>query len=182
MPTGHESTIPITIKLVKELNPKTIIDVGIGFWKYGLLFREYLWCMNGKILPAESELRIMGIEAEPRYIYHQEAWYDHIYIGDVVTFMLQYQDTPVDELDMVNLVFMADVFEHLTKGDALNVLAFFKERSKAIVIMTPLRFFESHVEGFPTENHRSHWTVQEFNDLGFEAFVENDVLFARWRR
>ena len=36
----------MVLNLVTEQKPKTILDVGIGYGKYGVLFREYLDIWN----------------------------------------------------------------------------------------------------------------------------------------
>ena len=41
MPSSRPNTIPTVIHLVKQFQPKSILDVGIGFGKWGHLFREY---------------------------------------------------------------------------------------------------------------------------------------------
>ncbi len=41
MPSSRPNTIPTVIHLVRQLKPKSILDVGVGFGKWGHLFREY---------------------------------------------------------------------------------------------------------------------------------------------
>jgi ubiquinone/menaquinone biosynthesis C-methylase UbiE len=42
MPTSYLNNIPDIITAIKSQNPKSILDVGCGFGKYGFLIREYL--------------------------------------------------------------------------------------------------------------------------------------------
>ena len=42
MPTGNKYVIVPMIKLIEQINPKSVFDVGIGFGKWGFLLREYL--------------------------------------------------------------------------------------------------------------------------------------------
>ena len=41
MPSSRPNTIPTVIHIVKQLRPSSILDVGVGFGKWGHLFREY---------------------------------------------------------------------------------------------------------------------------------------------
>lgn len=42
MPTSWYQAIPAILTQVKKLEPATILDIGVGFGKYGLLFRDVL--------------------------------------------------------------------------------------------------------------------------------------------
>ena len=42
MPTSHSGQINTIVDLIISINPKKILDVGIGHGKYGFLTREYL--------------------------------------------------------------------------------------------------------------------------------------------
>ena len=41
MPSSRPNAIPTTVHVVRQLDPASILDVGVGFGKWGLLFREY---------------------------------------------------------------------------------------------------------------------------------------------
>jgi hypothetical protein len=41
MPSSRPTTIPVVIHLLRQIRPRSILDVGIGFGKWGHLFREY---------------------------------------------------------------------------------------------------------------------------------------------
>ncbi len=42
MPLSFAQAIPVIIEQVAHLKPSSILDVGIGFGKYGVLLREVL--------------------------------------------------------------------------------------------------------------------------------------------
>lgn len=42
MPTSHFYQLDQLTELIFILNPKSILDIGVGFGKYGFLAREYL--------------------------------------------------------------------------------------------------------------------------------------------
>ena len=48
MPTSVPYCVPVIASIARQLRPKSVLDVGVGFGKYGYLFREYLdvWDMH----------------------------------------------------------------------------------------------------------------------------------------
>lgn len=42
MPSSFHEALSIVVPFVIDLAPVRILDVGVGFGKYGFLFREYL--------------------------------------------------------------------------------------------------------------------------------------------
>ena len=42
MPSSAPDVIPAVVNLVWELAPRSILDIGAGNGKYGVLFRDYL--------------------------------------------------------------------------------------------------------------------------------------------
>jgi len=42
MPTSHPFQLDDIVQLIIETAPLSILDIGVGFGKYGLLAREYL--------------------------------------------------------------------------------------------------------------------------------------------
>src|SRR5262245_23881925 len=73
MPSSRPNTIPTVIHLIRQLKPQSILDVGIGFGKWGHLFREYTDIHEAEHEPARYErqnwrVRIDGIEGFARYV------------------------------------------------------------------------------------------------------------------
>ncbi len=42
MPTSHLYQISDILEIISLIRPRSVLDVGVGFGKYGLLAREYL--------------------------------------------------------------------------------------------------------------------------------------------
>ena len=147
MPSSNIACAPAIIHLAWEAHPQSVLDIGPGRGKYGLLLREYLG-MN---------LRVDACEVEASYrtpllsaIYHKVYPVDARILSD-------------ETLELYDLVLMADVIEHIPKADALALL----DRIPGIVVIcTPRDYFEQHIPGVPSEDHVSHWTVQDFADTG----------------
>lgn len=150
MPSSNLNMAIDAVVLAEALAPKTILDIGPGNGKFGLLMREYLHY--------DIE-RLDCIEAEPTYI-ERFRWlhciYDNVYQGDAL-------DMTEEELAPYELVMMHDVIEHMEKKAALRLL----DRIRgAVTILTPEKFFTQHVPGVPSEDHVSHWLPKDFADTG----------------
>lgn len=146
MPSSNIALALDCIALVDQVPHDTVLDIGPGHGKYGLLLREYL---NVPIV------RLDAIEAEASYVARfpwLECIYDRVVVGDG-------SDMHEVDLDPYDVVMLYDVIEHIKKAAALELL----DRIRGCVcIVTPVEFFTQHVDGVPSEDHVSHWTVDEF--------------------
>lgn len=155
MPTSNLALAPSVIHLVHLAQPhRTVLDVGPGRGKYGLLLREYL---------SEPPEVIDAVEVEPSYVSDRlKAVYDRLFVFDVRRFGL-------NDFALYDVVLMVDVIEHLTKDDGLDLLARIPNR---VVICTPAEFF-SNGPGLPeSEEHRSVWSLEDF---GAVRTIEHDM-------
>lgn len=155
VPTSALEVAPVVLYLVETADPhETVLDVGPGRGKYGLLLREYL---------NAPPRRIDAVEAEPSYVDDRlRALYDDVLVGDVL-------DVPAEALEPYDVVLLVDVIEHLEKADGLELLSRIPGR---IVISTPVDFFSNGPGLPPSEEHRSHWTRADFDEL--DRPVEED--------
>jgi hypothetical protein len=162
VPSSFYDAIPVVLAFVTGLRPASVLDVGIGFGKYGLLFREYLdvdTAPDGAdpFDPAARRVRIDGIEAHPPYVTPlQRAIYDAIHVGDALAVL--------PGLPRYDLVFAADVLEHFTRADGERFLAeATAHAAQGVLIVTPaLDIEQSPVFGNVHETHRSFWTPADF--------------------
>jgi len=143
MPTSEQRQIPPVCDVLADEQPATVLDVGAGYGKYGLLAREF-----------GGATRVDAIDAvEPRF-----PVYDHVYRGD-----LRALDTllPADA-PHYDLALFIDVIEHLEKADAWKFLDTLTRRARKVLITTPWGFRPQQIEGMPWETHRSGWYPWEF--------------------
>ena len=88
MPSSRPNTIPTVIHLARQLQPGSILDVGIGFGKWGHLFREYTDINAAEKDPGRYQrknwrVRIDGIEGHPAYVTPMHRYlYNDIHRGD----------------------------------------------------------------------------------------------------
>jgi hypothetical protein len=184
MPSSRPDSIPAVISLVWQISPASILDVGVGFGKWGGLFREYTDIIlserdTDRYDKPNWKVTIEGIEAFPRYLTMLHAYaYDRIHTGDV-------RDV-LPTLGKYDLVFMGDMIEHLPKPDGMRVIKqALNQSAHYVIITTPRR--ETGQEALCNnqyEVHRALWHPRDFVGLGScdIAVLPNDILLAIFRK
>jgi hypothetical protein len=160
MPSSRPSLISPVIELIRKINPSSILEVGVGFGKWGFLFREYLDIWNMRYRREEWRVRIDGIEVFDYYITDiQRRVYDNIYLKSA--------EDVIDELIDYDLIFLGDVIEHFEKQSGVEFLRkCWSKSKKAIVITTPVNPSpQGVVFDNPYEKHRSFWQYEDFRDI-----------------
>ncbi len=143
MPTSEHWQIPWVLDVITREQPATVLDVGAGYGKFGILAREYA-----------SPGRVDAVDVNPPRF---EA-YDHFYRGDLRDIdRLLPPDAP-----RYDLALFLDTIEHLEKAEAWTVLETLARRARRILITTPWGFRPQQVPGQPFETHRSGWYPWEF--------------------
>jgi hypothetical protein len=164
MPTSEHWQIPRIVDVMVRERPRSVLDVGAGYGKFGVLAREYA--------PIE---RIDAVDANaPRY-----PVYDHVYLGDIRHLdQLLPADAPVYDLAL-----FIDVIEHLDKPDAFGVLNQLTCRAKKVLITTPWGFRRQEIPGMPFETHRSGWLPWDFSrHVRVESWRAFPGHYSRWLR
>lgn len=170
MPSGNYMPIPFVLMMVREMKPKTILDVGIGTGKYGMLFREYLDIWETDKPYNERNVQIDGVEVFPDYRTPVWDMYDNVYIGNV---------TEVKEIENTNydLLFISDVIEHLTEEEAQGL--FNRLNYKHVIVVTPLEVSgQKTVYGNKHEEHITQWDKNNMGELNY-CRIDNMQVF--WR-
>jgi hypothetical protein len=163
MPHSWHYPIGSVLDRVVRLQPGRVMDIGVGFGKWGFLVREALDWNVGRLERAEWRTVIHGVEAYP-YSSPLHDWvYDEIIWSDVLEV--------VDRVAGYDLILMNDVIEHIAKDAALDLLRAFAARNGTVVISTPLEFFEQEIAGNDHEHHVSHWTMDDYDGFIFDYAV-----------
>jgi hypothetical protein len=165
MPSSRPNTIPTVVHIVKQLQPASILDVGVGFGKWGHLFREYTDIVAAEHNPKRYKrkhwrVRIDGIEGHPAYLTPLHRFlYNEIFIGDARRIVRQ--------IPHYDLIFLGDIIEHFTKRDGLWLLQrCIAKATKAVVISTPRHeTLQPDLCGNELERHRSIWSESDFKAL-----------------
>jgi hypothetical protein len=157
MPTSFHDALDVVLPFVIGLDPARVLDVGIGFGKYGFLFREYLDVARRGDGGGRPRVTVDGIEAHAPYVTRlQREIYDEIHVGDALTVL--------PALDPYDLVFAADVLEHFRPADGRSFLDACAARATlGTLVVTPVRHLPQGPRfGNDYERHRSHWTAGDF--------------------
>jgi glycosyltransferase involved in cell wall biosynthesis len=157
MPTSWYQAIPSIMNEVIVESPKSILDIGIGFGKYGVLFREILDIPFGRYEKSTWQTKIDGVEAFKNYknpIY--EYVYDKIYYDTIENVL-----TSLDNYDIITLI---DVLEHFEKDKGHYILQeLLNHTNKSLILSTPiLPDKQEEYNGNTFEAHKSKWNVTDF--------------------
>lgn len=166
MSTSNHEQISTVVKIITRINPNSLLDIGVGFGKYGLLAREYL--ENGEQQKIKWLHRIDGIEvfrSNENVIY--QYIYDSIYMGDVCTLLSQ--------LDLhYDMIIMIDVLEHFTFKEGEELLQTLLEKTDYVLISTPK---DIGTQGVLHENHfevhKAQWKKKSLKMMGKSYFFSN---------
>ena len=164
MPTSEHWQIPRVVDVLVRERPRTVLDVGAGYGKYGMLAREY-----------GGAERVDAVDAvAPRF-----PVYDHVWLGDVraLDTLLPADAGPYD------LALFIDTIEHLEKPEGWSLLDVLTRRARHVLITTPWGFRPQEIPGQPFETHRSGWQPWEFGRR--YRVVRREVFpghFTRWLR
>jgi hypothetical protein len=165
MPSSRPNTIPTVIHIVKQLRPASILDVGVGFGKWGHLFREYTDIVAAEHDPRRYkrkhwQTRIDGIEGHTAYLTPMHRFlYNEIFVGDARQI--------VDRISRYDLIFLGDIIEHFDKSDGLALLRrCVAKAKKAVVLSTPRHeTLQEDLCGNELERHRSLWSANDFKEF-----------------
>lgn len=157
MPIGSFAVLPDAVFELVNKQPKSVLDLGIGFGMYGAAVRE--WVDMG-VYPFKTIVH--GVECFSQY--RSPLWdlYNEVYINTIEQF------TPPQKYDAITIM---DVIEHFSLEDGiylLNIIKTWLNPGGIILVATPAIFCaQGAVYGNEKETHLSVWTNQNFIDNGF---------------
>jgi len=174
MPSSQPDNISTVVKWIVEIDPASVLDVGVGFGKYGVLAREYTDIRHGRYQRKEWKVVIDGIEIFSPYYNPICDIYDRVYGQDVKELL--------PHLKNYELVLICDVLEHLTKDDGIQVLAECKRMAtKAVIVSTPFGPYpQDTCFGNENERHISEWKVNDFE--GWTMRLDGPCLSCFYRK
>ena len=168
MPSSHYFQLNEIIDLISLTDPGKLLDIGVGFGKYGFLAREYLelWKDGGEY--HKWERQIDGIEAfEPYLTPVHKFIYNNVFIGNALDILPSLKD----EYD---LILMIDVFEHFTFEDGMKLLGECRKKGRNILISVPIAMSpQESVYGNEFEMHKYAWKQEDFKHIPDKFFLKN---------
>lgn len=168
MPSSHKYQLNEISELIALTDPKSTLDIGIGFGKYGFLAREYLELWDGREKYNDWKRQIDGIEACKDYITPiHDLIYDQIYIGNAINIL----STLKENYDLILLI---DIIEHFTYDEGMKLLGLCEKHGRNIVISTPLETSDQgSTFGNPYETHKFQWKKKHFEKFTTKFFLPN---------
>jgi len=168
MPCSRPTALAPMCNRIMEKDPMSVLDIGIGFGKFGFLAREYTDVRLGRYFNWKT--RIDGIEIFEKYITQlQREIYDNIYIGDAIDIL--------PTLGRYDMIICSDVLEHFSEQDGTVLLDLIKDRCKFAMIVTPVTVL--HQEALYNNEHERHisaWSKEILSNWGEVFQFENAYL------
>jgi SAM-dependent methyltransferase len=168
MASSDTAQISTIVDLIQIINPKSLLDIGCGYGKYGYLSREYLM---GNLWDKNTTL-INAVEGYEKYIADtQKSIYNEIFICDAMDFS-KYLERSYD------LICIIDAFEHLAADDGKIFIKEILKKTKYLLVSVPR--FVGIQQGYTDdpnkfEEHRSFWTRNMFKSLGNCLIIPNNA-------
>jgi hypothetical protein len=170
--TSNWQNISHCVGTLRRLMPQSVLDVGTGFGRWGMLCREFLDAWEGREARALWQVRIEGIEAFPSCLTPLHGYiYDRIHVGDAVDLL--------PTLGVYDVVYMGDVVEHQTKARAWQLMeAAVRHARQAVIVTIPIGDNwpqEVGADGNWFHAHRSRWHLEDFDaypDAPRQAFSD----------
>lgn len=165
MPTSHPNQINEIVQISELIQPRSILDVGVGNGKYGFLLREYLG-VNRNL--SKENLIIDGIEGYEKYITDaQREIYNSIHISDLCGKI----ELPSKNYDLCLLI---DIIEHFERDKGIEIVNYFSSISKYLLIATPWDIGDPAIRhDNPLEDHKYQWVKNDFQQFGNHNFIYN---------
>ncbi|OYP38810.1 class I SAM-dependent methyltransferase [Rhodopirellula sp. MGV] len=182
MPIGSYMAIPTLATELIHQQPKTVLDLGMGFGMMGVAVRQWL---DLGVHPWKTH--VSGVEVWASY--RNPAWdlYDVVFVRDIREHLQLDQQS-------YDMVLIGDVIEHFEDTDAELVLRaamnLVGPRGSLLVITPDAAMEQGAAHGNPYECHRSVWTAERLRQSGFDILIDANhpqlppavpTVVARWK-
>lgn len=158
MGTSNWQNISYCIELIRRINPKSVLDIGVGFGRWGILCREFLEVWDTGNYSGEWNCRIDAVEIFNDYLkpYHSY-FYDNVYVADAGKFITESQEK-------YDLIICGDVIEHFEKNKAEEIISLCLEKSRYLMVNVPIgkNWEQEEINGNKYETHLSIWKNSDF--------------------
>jgi hypothetical protein len=168
VPTGFWDSLNSAARFLEWMQPKRVLDIGVGNGRMGFLAREYgdkegieRWRPGSQIVD--------GIEGYEPYLGPiQEAIYDEILVGDAIDVLAKIDGH-------YDIALAADILEHFGRDDAPRFLDLAQQVSDVLLVSTPNFDMPQVSEENPLENHRSFWQRDALTEAGAHLVLSTEL-------
>jgi hypothetical protein len=158
MGTSNWQNISYCIELIRRINPASILDVGAGFGRWGILSREFLEIWDECNYSDTWKINVDAVEIFGDYIkpYHSY-FYDNVYTENAVGF-INNTDKKYD------LIICGDVIEHMEKNEGEKFIEDCLKHCRYILINIPIgnKWEQGINNNNEYEAHKSIWRNSDF--------------------
>jgi hypothetical protein len=135
---------PIIMRIIRDMKPQSILDIGVGSGFYGEMIRRDL-----------PDVRLDGLET---FDYENPLWknYDHIYR----------EDARVRQYEPYDLFLMVDIIEHMSIVEGRALL---DRLPGYVLVSTPWHYAQGPDEN-PLQAHVSEWKLVDFKGYRYKDF------------
>ena len=162
MPTSWFQAIPDILSLLQREQPRSILDIGVGFGKYGLLIRDILEIPFERYNKQQWICQIDGVEAFEGY---KNPIHDYVYNK------VFYDDIRniIHQLPNYDVILLIDVIEHFEKEEGYRLInKLLEHTNKSLIISTPLYpAKQQDYNGNYYEQQKSRWFITDFIDFDY---------------
>jgi hypothetical protein len=169
MPSSQYYHISKIMEMIISLKPDSVLDIGSGYGKFGVLCREYLELWDGR-QKYEFKKRIDCVEVFEEYITPLHKYiYNNIYNNNILDL--------VTNLDYrYDLVLLIDVLEHFEKKEGSDLLKTLVKNNNGVLISTPKKPSpQKDAFGNIYETHRSRWANNDLGSIAECYFIDDSV-------
>lgn len=155
MPSSNPENKRWVLKKIKEINPKTVLDVGTGEGHYLEFIKSFV----------DSNIIVDGIEVWEPYVeaFNLKDRYDNLFVEDAREFNNYAYD----------LVILGDVLEHMIESDAVDLWNKISKQAKYAIISIPIIHHpQDAYGGNPWEvHHEEDWNTNRVLNK-FHSIIE----------
>lgn len=173
MPSSDPRVLTETCREIIIANPKTVLDIGVGFGKWGVMAREYTDIWNYRFYAGEWETIIIGVEVHHKY--DNPVWdvYSRVLIGEASKVLDDIRSGRYDLEDPkepgsciippkhYELVTMIDVLEHFEKEEGQRLLDKVMGMCDKFLV-SYANSYQKDVRDNKHEDHVSTWEDKDF--------------------
>lgn len=169
MPIGSWSAYTKIIQGLCATNPKSVLDLGVGFGINGAAVRNWLDLGTKEAHGGKWNIKLDGVEGFAKY--KNPVWdiYDKVHVIDIRKF--------IDIEAKYDMIIMTDVIEHFDKEEGIKILRRLKEMcNKSVMVSTPAVWIEQgEAYGNKYETHRSMWNCNDFRAEGYGIVMDGSL-------
>src|SRR5215216_1462982 len=158
MGTSNWQQIPFCVDVLLDVCPMRVLDLGVGFGRWGMLVREFCEEWKGRTHRENWRVQLEGIEIFPKNVeeYHH-FFYNWIHVGDAAQIIQQMQER-------WHLIICGDVLQLCSRENAEQLLSRALDLADYVLVNSPIGngWQRTSMYGNEFEEHRSFWQLSDF--------------------